>query len=131
MLVSVFAPICWTTALQTEETRNGFSFTRGQFRQESQLEFETGGFCECLSANPVQMQEVKKASGWRNTERSRCISVTYLLAHMCMETDGFSAFMFTEWFGALGSVWLCEQCNIHIYLQRTSRQRLSVNVLAH
>ncbi|XP_075903122.1 hemicentin-1 [Nelusetta ayraudi] len=42
VLVSVFAPICWTTALQTEETRNGFSFTRGQFRQESQLEFETG-----------------------------------------------------------------------------------------
>lgn len=99
MLVSVFAPICWTTALQTEETRNGFSFTRGQFRQESQLEFETGGFCECLSANSVQMQEVKKASSWRNTERNRCISETYLLAHMCMETDGFSTFMFTEWFG--------------------------------
>lgn len=96
MLVSVFAPICWTTVLQTEETRNGFSFTRGQFRQESQLEFETGGFCECLSSNLVQMQEVKKAFSWRNTERNRCISETYLLANMFMETDGFSTFMFTE-----------------------------------
>ncbi|XP_068166004.1 hemicentin-1 [Antennarius striatus] len=42
VLVSVFAPIYWTTVLQTGESRNGFSFTGGRFRQESQLEFETG-----------------------------------------------------------------------------------------
>ncbi|XP_013862624.1 hemicentin-1 isoform X1 [Austrofundulus limnaeus] len=42
VLVSVFTPIYWTTVLQSEATRNGFSFTQGQFRQESQLDFETG-----------------------------------------------------------------------------------------
>ncbi|XP_032434339.1 hemicentin-1 [Xiphophorus hellerii] len=42
VLVSVFTPIYWTTVLQNGATRNGFSFTQGQFRQESQLEFETG-----------------------------------------------------------------------------------------
>ncbi|XP_030000348.1 hemicentin-1 [Sphaeramia orbicularis] len=42
VLVSVFAPIYWTTVLQNGETRNGYSFTQGQFRQESQLEFDTG-----------------------------------------------------------------------------------------
>ncbi|KAG7241454.1 hypothetical protein INR49_025655 [Caranx melampygus] len=42
VLVSVFAPIYWTTVLQSGEARNGFSFTQGQFRQESQLEFQTG-----------------------------------------------------------------------------------------
>uniref|UniRef100_A0A3B5AUN6 Cell adhesion molecule-related/down-regulated by oncogenes n=1 Tax=Stegastes partitus TaxID=144197 RepID=A0A3B5AUN6_9TELE len=41
VLVSVFAPIYWTTVLQNGAARNGFSFTQGQFRQESQLEFET------------------------------------------------------------------------------------------
>ncbi|XP_058491292.1 hemicentin-1 [Solea solea] len=42
VLVSVFAPVYWTTVLQSGAARNGFSFTQGQFRQESQLEFETG-----------------------------------------------------------------------------------------
>nr|XP_015827628.2 hemicentin-1 [Nothobranchius furzeri] len=42
VLVSVFTPIYWTTVLQSDATRNGYSFTQGQFRQESQLEFETG-----------------------------------------------------------------------------------------
>ncbi|XP_074526683.1 hemicentin-1 [Halichoeres trimaculatus] len=42
VLVPVFAPIYWTTVQQNGEARNGFSFTQGQFRQESQLEFETG-----------------------------------------------------------------------------------------
>ncbi|XP_037536631.1 hemicentin-2 [Nematolebias whitei] len=42
VLVSVFTPIYWTTVLQGEATRNGYSFTQGLFRQESQLEFETG-----------------------------------------------------------------------------------------
>ncbi|RXN18375.1 hemicentin-2 isoform X1 [Labeo rohita] len=42
VLVSVFAPIYWTTVYQSPETQNGFSFTQGQFRQESQLEFDTG-----------------------------------------------------------------------------------------
>uniref|UniRef100_A0A3P8SNR4 Uncharacterized protein n=1 Tax=Amphiprion percula TaxID=161767 RepID=A0A3P8SNR4_AMPPE len=42
VLVSVFAPIYWTTVLQNGAARNGYSFTQGQFRQESQLEFETG-----------------------------------------------------------------------------------------
>ncbi|XP_035291447.1 hemicentin-1 [Anguilla anguilla] len=42
VLLSVFAPIYWTTVLQTGGTRNGYSLTQGQFRQESQLEFETG-----------------------------------------------------------------------------------------
>ncbi|XP_071783895.2 hemicentin-1 [Centroberyx gerrardi] len=42
VLVSVFAPIYWTTVLQSGAARNGYSFTQGQFRQESQLEFETG-----------------------------------------------------------------------------------------
>uniref|UniRef100_A0A3B3VLR1 Hemicentin 2 n=1 Tax=Poecilia latipinna TaxID=48699 RepID=A0A3B3VLR1_9TELE len=41
VLVSVFTPIYWTTVLQNGAARNGFSFTQGQFRQESQLEFET------------------------------------------------------------------------------------------
>ncbi|XP_016112004.1 hemicentin-1 [Sinocyclocheilus grahami] len=42
VLVSVFAPIYWTTVYQSPETQNGFSLTQGQFRQESQLEFDTG-----------------------------------------------------------------------------------------
>ncbi|XP_073692711.1 hemicentin-1 [Garra rufa] len=42
VLVSVFAPIYWTTVYQSPETQNGFSLTHGQFRQESQLEFDTG-----------------------------------------------------------------------------------------
>lgn len=42
VLVSVFAPIYWTTVLQRGAARNGYSFTHGQFRQESQLEFDTG-----------------------------------------------------------------------------------------
>uniref|UniRef100_A0A3Q2GH42 Hemicentin-1 n=1 Tax=Cyprinodon variegatus TaxID=28743 RepID=A0A3Q2GH42_CYPVA len=42
VLVPVFTPIYWTTVLQNGATRNGFSFTQGHFRQESQLEFETG-----------------------------------------------------------------------------------------
>uniref|UniRef100_A0A8D2ZR19 Hemicentin-1 n=1 Tax=Scophthalmus maximus TaxID=52904 RepID=A0A8D2ZR19_SCOMX len=42
VLVSVFAPIYWTTVLQSGAARNGYSFTQGQFRQESQLEFESG-----------------------------------------------------------------------------------------
>lgn len=42
VLVSVFAPIYWTTVLQRGEARNGYSFTSGHFRQESQLEFDTG-----------------------------------------------------------------------------------------
>ncbi|XP_014015728.2 hemicentin-1 [Salmo salar] len=42
VLVSVFAPIYWTTVLQTGAARNGYSLTQGLFRQESQLEFDTG-----------------------------------------------------------------------------------------
>ncbi|KAK5871231.1 hypothetical protein PBY51_004123 [Eleginops maclovinus] len=42
VLVSAFAPIYWTTVQQSGAARNGYSFTEGQFRQESQLEFETG-----------------------------------------------------------------------------------------
>ncbi|KAM6930619.1 hemicentin-1 [Xenentodon cancila] len=41
-LVSVFTPIYWTTVMQSGAARNGYAFTQGQFRQESQLEFETG-----------------------------------------------------------------------------------------
>lgn len=56
VLVSVFAPIYWTTVLQNGEARNGFSFTQGQFRQESQLEFETGQFYTvCSLLNYQQM----------------------------------------------------------------------------
>ncbi|KAF6729918.1 Hemicentin-1 [Oryzias melastigma] len=42
VLVSVFTPVYWTTVLQNGAARNGYSFTQGHFRQESQLEFETG-----------------------------------------------------------------------------------------
>lgn len=42
VLVSVFAPIYWTSVLQRGAARNGYSFTHGHFRQESQLEFDTG-----------------------------------------------------------------------------------------
>ncbi|XP_056132043.1 hemicentin-1 [Lampris incognitus] len=42
VLVSVFAPIYWTTVLQSGASKNGYAFTQGVFRQESQLEFETG-----------------------------------------------------------------------------------------
>ncbi|KAL4660770.1 hemicentin-1-like [Arapaima gigas] len=42
VLVSIFAPIYWTTVWQSTDTQNGFSLTEGQFRQESQLEFESG-----------------------------------------------------------------------------------------
>uniref|UniRef100_A0A3B3DLS4 Uncharacterized protein n=1 Tax=Oryzias melastigma TaxID=30732 RepID=A0A3B3DLS4_ORYME len=41
VLVSVFTPVYWTTVLQNGAARNGYSFTQGHFRQESQLEFET------------------------------------------------------------------------------------------
>ncbi|CAL8343147.1 unnamed protein product [Lota lota] len=41
-LVSVFTPIYWSAVLQSGATRNGFSLTQGLFRQESQLEFESG-----------------------------------------------------------------------------------------
>lgn len=43
--MSVFAPMYWTTVLQNGAARNGYSLTQGQFRQESQLEFETGELC--------------------------------------------------------------------------------------
>ncbi|XP_066500795.1 hemicentin-1-like isoform X2 [Hoplias malabaricus] len=42
VLVSMFAPIYWNTAFQTEHTQNGFSVSGGVFRLESQLEFDTG-----------------------------------------------------------------------------------------
>ncbi|XP_076859373.1 hemicentin-1 isoform X2 [Brachyhypopomus gauderio] len=42
ILVSIFAPVYWTTVYQTTQTQNGFSVSQGHFRQESQLEFETG-----------------------------------------------------------------------------------------
>ncbi|KAM6944598.1 hemicentin-1 [Lycodopsis pacificus] len=42
VLVSALAPMYWTTVLQSGAARNGYSLTEGQFRQESQLEFETG-----------------------------------------------------------------------------------------
>ncbi|XP_067083733.1 hemicentin-1 [Osmerus mordax] len=42
VLVSVFAPVYWSTVLQTGASRNGYALTQGLFRQESQLEFETG-----------------------------------------------------------------------------------------
>ncbi|XP_066569261.1 hemicentin-1 isoform X1 [Amia ocellicauda] len=42
VLVSVFAPIYWTTVLQRVASQNGFSQSQGVFRQESQVEFETG-----------------------------------------------------------------------------------------
>ena len=42
MLVSVFTPIYWSAVLQSGAARNGFSLTQGLFRQESQLEFESG-----------------------------------------------------------------------------------------
>ncbi|XP_024909219.1 hemicentin-1 [Cynoglossus semilaevis] len=42
VLVSVIAPVYWTSVLQRGSTRNGFSFTQGHFRQESQLEFDSG-----------------------------------------------------------------------------------------
>ncbi|XP_077571540.1 hemicentin-1 [Stigmatopora nigra] len=42
VLVSAFAPIYWTSVLQNGATKNGYSFTHGNFRQESQLEFESG-----------------------------------------------------------------------------------------
>ncbi|XP_029295180.1 LOW QUALITY PROTEIN: hemicentin-1 [Cottoperca gobio] len=42
VLVSAFAPIYWTTVRQSGAARNGYSLTQGQFRQESQLEFDTG-----------------------------------------------------------------------------------------
>ncbi|KAK6480953.1 hemicentin-1-like [Huso huso] len=42
VLVTMFAPIYWTTAFQTGTSRNGFSLTQGVFRQESQVEFGTG-----------------------------------------------------------------------------------------
>lgn len=45
VLVSVFAPVYWNTVLENGAARNGYSFTQGQFRQESQLEFETGELC--------------------------------------------------------------------------------------
>ncbi|XP_064420214.1 hemicentin-2 [Latimeria chalumnae] len=42
VLVSVFAPIYWSVAYEKRDTINGFSLTRGVFRQESQVEFATG-----------------------------------------------------------------------------------------
>ncbi|CAL8251670.1 unnamed protein product [Boreogadus saida] len=42
VLVSVFTPIYWSAVLQSGAASNGFSLTQGLFRQESQLEFESG-----------------------------------------------------------------------------------------
>uniref|UniRef100_F6QD70 Hemicentin 2 n=1 Tax=Ornithorhynchus anatinus TaxID=9258 RepID=F6QD70_ORNAN len=42
VLVVTVAPIYWSLAGQSGEAVNGFSLTRGNFRQESQVEFATG-----------------------------------------------------------------------------------------
>ncbi|XP_043914327.1 hemicentin-2 isoform X2 [Protopterus annectens] len=42
VLVAVFTPLYWSMAYQNSNTLNGFSMTRGIFRQESQIEFSTG-----------------------------------------------------------------------------------------
>ncbi|XP_026768070.3 hemicentin-1 isoform X3 [Pangasianodon hypophthalmus] len=42
VLVSALTPIYWTAVYESAGTKNGFSISRGNFRQESQLEFHTG-----------------------------------------------------------------------------------------
>ncbi|XP_078083679.1 hemicentin-1-like [Mustelus asterias] len=42
VLVSIFASIYWSVAHPAPGTVNGFSLTKGAFRQESQMEFATG-----------------------------------------------------------------------------------------
>ncbi|XP_044515627.1 hemicentin-2-like [Gracilinanus agilis] len=42
ILVVAIAPIYWVLAGQSGEVLNGYSLTRGNFRQESQVEFATG-----------------------------------------------------------------------------------------
>lgn len=42
VLVAVIAPIYWSFAHQSGSTVNGFTLTRGIFKQESQMEFATG-----------------------------------------------------------------------------------------
>ncbi|KAM4696629.1 hemicentin-2 [Rhinophrynus dorsalis] len=42
VLVSVIAPLYWSAAFPHDDTANGFSLTKGVFRKESQVEFETG-----------------------------------------------------------------------------------------
>ncbi|KAG2469773.1 HMCN2 protein, partial [Polypterus senegalus] len=42
VLLTVLAPVYWTTVFQAGDVRNGFSLTKGFFRQESQVEFGTG-----------------------------------------------------------------------------------------
>ncbi|XP_069465362.1 hemicentin-2 isoform X1 [Ambystoma mexicanum] len=41
-LVAVTAPVYWSSAFQNGGTANGFSLTKGVFRQESQVEFSSG-----------------------------------------------------------------------------------------
>ncbi|XP_072421818.1 hemicentin-1-like isoform X1 [Chiloscyllium punctatum] len=42
VLASVFTPIYWSVAFPAPGTANGFTLTKGVFRQESQMEFATG-----------------------------------------------------------------------------------------
>ncbi|KAM9476100.1 hemicentin-1 isoform 3-T3 [Clarias gariepinus] len=42
VLVSALTPIYWTAVYESAGTKNGFSISQGNFRQESQLEFHTG-----------------------------------------------------------------------------------------
>ncbi|NWR63520.1 HMCN2 protein, partial [Bucorvus abyssinicus] len=42
VLVAIIAPVYWSLARTSGETRSGFLLTRGTFRHESQLEFGTG-----------------------------------------------------------------------------------------
>ncbi|MEE6525782.1 hypothetical protein FKM82_026024, partial [Ascaphus truei] len=42
VLVSVIAPLYWSAAFSHDDAVNGFSLTKGVFRQESQVEFATG-----------------------------------------------------------------------------------------
>lgn len=42
VLVSALTPFYWTAVYESVGTKNGLSISRGNFRQESQLEFHTG-----------------------------------------------------------------------------------------
>ncbi|XP_062854783.1 hemicentin-1 [Trichomycterus rosablanca] len=42
ILVSVLTPVYWTAVYESTGTKNGFSISGGNFRQESQLEFQSG-----------------------------------------------------------------------------------------
>ncbi|XP_060737332.1 hemicentin-1 isoform X1 [Tachysurus vachellii] len=42
VLISALTPIYWTAVYESAGTKNGFSISRGIFRQESQMEFNTG-----------------------------------------------------------------------------------------